>query len=65
MSAFAQIRRSTTLATKGTPLPDAFTVGTSASYARILEKKRSERSAAQVRDARRLARQEAAIARAR
>jgi hypothetical protein len=57
------IRRSTTLATKDEPLPECWAVATSASYARILAKKRSERTAANVRDARRIRRQERAIER--
>lgn len=58
-----QARQSVSAKLKGLELPDAFAQATSASYARILAKKRSERTAANVRDARRLARQESRIAR--
>lgn len=59
----AAVRRQTTLATEGTPLPACFAQATSASYARILAKKRSERTDANIRDARRIRRQEARISR--
>jgi hypothetical protein len=62
VSALTAARRASTAALAGLPIPDAFTVATSASYARVIAKKRSDRTAADLRDMKRLARNERSIA---
>jgi len=62
MSTLDQARSETTRALAGLPIPEAFAVATSASVARILAKPTSERTDANRRDMKRLARNERSIA---
>lgn len=62
MSALHAARHASTVALAGLELPAAFTVATSASVARILAKPINERTAANIRDMKRLARNERSIA---
>ena len=62
MSTLSQARRATTSALAGLPIPEAFAVATSASVARILAKPINERTDANLRDMKRLARNERSIA---
>jgi hypothetical protein len=62
VSTLASARRASTIALAGLPIPEAFAVATSASVARILAKPTNERTAANIRDMKRLARNERSIA---
>lgn len=62
MTTLTAARRASTVALAGIELPAAFTVATSASVARILAKPVSDRTDANRRDMKRLARNERSIA---
>lgn len=62
MTTLYRARTETTRALAGLPIPEAFAVATSASVARILAKPTNERTDANVRDMKRLARNERSIA---